>query len=144
MSFSDYRGLKKQITAIRKAQQRRSISSTTNQHDELGLESGSSEGSQSHSQSDLVRLIDDPVSSSSRHDPDVHAAAPTKRTLFQTPLPSRGAPAHLTSRGAKTDMPNEPLVGESTGMGRMLSLRGSMSALRRRQNSQAGGEHHLI
>ena len=137
--FSDYRDLKKQITAIRKARQQQFLQkSTTKEQEELCLQGSNSEASHSQPQPDLVQPIKGPATSSSGSDPE--ASTPTKRKLFETSLPSRGDAVDSPNRGFKTTAPNES-AGKSSGTGRMPSLARSMSALRRRQKGQAGGEH---
>jgi SPX domain len=129
--FSDYRGLKKQITAIRNVRQEQPP-------DESITEELSEPGSQAdldqpgvaspRPPSDVAR-----VSSISRRDPN--SSAQTKRTTFQTP-----------SRGENSDTLNE-LVGKSSGLARLPSVGRSMSASKRtwrRNNIQTGGKHIFI
>jgi hypothetical protein len=137
VSFSDYRGLKKQITAIRRAgQQLRPLEGLPSEgQEELG--SHSQHGLDHPVEGDFPRRPSDVacVSSLSRRDPDAYP--PTKRTLFQTPLPSIDAASYSPTSGSKPETSNR-LTRKSSGPGRMPFHARSMSTLRRRRNSQTG------
>jgi hypothetical protein len=161
VAFSDYRGLKKQIAVIRKARLGQQPpeppleeSITDVQVEAPGL---SRLSNRSQSQPDLVqpgvednfpRLPSDAArgSSISRRDPDSASGAQAKLTLFQTTLrsptsnASPGSPS--PSRGENFDSTSTELV--RTGPGRSLAR--SMSALRKRRNTQTshGGEHRFV